>query len=97
MGADGARGDIVLWMLARNNMFEKLPDYVDIDIDIVNEAYEVVKAHIRSNQVAIDQLVDVLMEKDTLGSDEFRAILSEYVEISEEQRETAAWTELATA
>ncbi|KAF0918952.1 hypothetical protein E2562_027503 [Oryza meyeriana var. granulata] len=68
----------------------------DPDCDIVNEAYEVVKAYIRSNHMAIGQLVDVLIEKETLGSDKFRVILSEYVDTSKEQRETTAWTELVT-
>ncbi|KAF0901748.1 hypothetical protein E2562_006214 [Oryza meyeriana var. granulata] len=91
-------GDVVMRMLARNNMSEKLAADIDRTVKaIVDEAYEVAKAHIRRNRAAIDQLVDVLMEEETLGGDEFRAILSEYVDIHKEQRETAARTELATA
>uniref|UniRef100_J3MCN2 AAA+ ATPase domain-containing protein n=2 Tax=Oryza brachyantha TaxID=4533 RepID=J3MCN2_ORYBR len=91
-------GDVVLRMLARNSMSEKLAADVDRAVKaIVDEAYEVAKAHVRRNRAAIDQLVDVLMEKETLGGGEFRAILSEHVDIGKAQRETAARTELATA
>uniref|UniRef100_A0A0D9WNK2 AAA+ ATPase domain-containing protein n=1 Tax=Leersia perrieri TaxID=77586 RepID=A0A0D9WNK2_9ORYZ len=73
-------GDVVMRMLARNSMSESLAADIDAAVKgIVDEAYEVAKAHVRRNRAAIDQLVDVLMEKETLGGDEFRAILSESV------------------
>ncbi|PUZ61449.1 hypothetical protein GQ55_4G277800 [Panicum hallii var. hallii] len=91
-------GDVVLRMLARNSMSEKLAADIDGAVKhIIDQAYEVAKEHVRRNRAAIDQLVDVLMEKETLSGDEFRAILSEYVDIAKEQRETAARTELVTA
>jgi cell division protease FtsH len=91
-------GDVVMRMLARNSMSEKLAADIDAAVKrIVDHAYEVAKEHVRRNRAAIDQLVDVLMEKETLSGDEFRAILSEHVDIGKEQRETAARTELVTA
>jgi cell division protease FtsH len=47
---------------------------------IIGDAYEVAKKHVRNNREAIDKLVDVLLEKETLTGDEFRAILSEYTD-----------------
>ncbi|CAL5046954.1 unnamed protein product [Urochloa decumbens] len=91
-------GDVVMRMLARNSMSERLAADIDAAVKgIVDRAYEVAKEHVRRNRAAIDSLVDVLMEKETLSGDEFRAILSEYVDIGKEQRETAARTELVTA
>ncbi|CAM0913608.1 unnamed protein product [Alopecurus aequalis] len=91
-------GDVVLRMLARNSMSERLAADIDRTVKaIVDEAYEVAKAHIRRTRPAIDQLVDVLMEKETLTGDEFRAILSEYVDIGKEQRDTAARTDMVMA
>ena len=79
--------DVVMRMLARNSMSEKLAADIDRAVKhIIDQAFE-----------ATDQLVDVLMEKETLTGDEFRAILSEYVDIGKEQRDTAARTELVTA
>ncbi|OMO79302.1 Peptidase M41 [Corchorus capsularis] len=73
--------DVVLRMLARNNMSEKLAEDIDSSVrKIIESAYEVAKNHIRNNRDAIDKLVEVLLEKETLTGDEFRAILSEFVD-----------------
>lgn len=74
-------GDVVLRMLARNSMSEKLAEDIDSAVRrIVENAYEIAKNHIRNNREAIDKLVEVLQEKETLTGDEFRAILSEFTE-----------------
>ncbi|OMP09999.1 Peptidase M41 [Corchorus olitorius] len=73
--------DVVLRMLARNNMSEKLAEDIDSSVKkIIESAYEVAKNHTRNNRDAIDKLVEVLLEKETLTGDEFRAILSEFVD-----------------
>lgn len=75
-------GDVVLRMLARNQMSEKLAEDIDASVrHIIERAYEIAKNHIRNNREAIDKLVDVLLEKETLTGDEFRAILSEFTNI----------------
>ncbi|EXB31964.1 ATP-dependent zinc metalloprotease FTSH 6 [Morus notabilis] len=74
-------GDMVLRMLARNSISEKLAEDIDSAVRrIVGNAYEIAKNHIRNNREAIDKLVEVLQEKETLTGDEFRAILSEFTE-----------------
>ncbi|CAM8903509.1 unnamed protein product [Rhodiola kirilowii] len=74
--------DVVLRMLARNNMSEKLAEDIDASVrNIVQNAYEVAKTHIRNNRAAIDHIVDVLLEKETLSGEEFRALLSEFTNI----------------
>lgn len=78
--------DVVLRMLARNSMSEKLAEDIDASVrNIIEKAYEVAKYHIRNNREAIDTLVEVLLEKETLSGDEFRAILSEFVDISSDK------------
>ncbi|XVF16627.1 hypothetical protein REPUB_Repub10bG0048800 [Reevesia pubescens] len=73
--------DVVLRMLARNSMSEKLAEDIDSSVrKIIESAYEVAKNRIRNNRDAIDKLVEVLLEKETLTGDEFRAILSEFVD-----------------
>ncbi|OIT39640.1 PREDICTED: ATP-dependent zinc metalloprotease FTSH 6, chloroplastic [Nicotiana attenuata] len=75
-------GDVVLRMLARNQMSEKLAEDIDASVrHIIERAYEIAKNHIRNNREAINKLVDVLLEKETLTGDEFRAILSEFTNI----------------
>ncbi|KAL4577827.1 hypothetical protein LXL04_013941 [Taraxacum kok-saghyz] len=71
--------DVVLRMLARNSMSEKLAEEIDMAVKcIIEKAYEIAKSHIRNNRDAMDKLVDVLQEKETLSGDEFRAILGEF-------------------
>ncbi|GMN42232.1 hypothetical protein TIFTF001_011441 [Ficus carica] len=73
--------DVVLRMLARNSMSEKLAEDIDTAVRcIVENAYEIAKNHIRNNREAIDKLVEVLLEKETLTGDEFRTVLSEFTE-----------------
>lgn len=75
--------DVVLRMLARNSMSEKLAEDIDTSVrHIVDSAYEIAKNHIRSNREAIHKLVEVLLEKETLTGDEFRSILSEFTDVS---------------
>lgn len=75
------QSDVVLRMLARNSMSEKLAEDIDSCVKkIISNAYEIAKNHVRNNREAIDKLVDVLLEKETLTGDEFRAILSEYTD-----------------
>ena len=77
----GHSSDVVLRMLARNSMSEKLAEDIDSSVKkIIESAYEVAKNHIRNNREAIDKLVEVLLEKETLTGDEFRTILSEFVD-----------------
>ena len=80
-------GDVIMRMMARNSMSEKLAEDIDAAIKRISDgAYEIALAHIRNNREAIDKLVEVLLEKETISGDEFRAILSEFVEIPVENR-----------
>lgn len=75
------QNDVVLRMLAKNSMSEKLAEEIDSCVKkIISNAYEIAKSHVRNNREAIDKLVDVLLDKETLTGDEFRAILSEYTD-----------------
>ncbi|CAI5492916.1 unnamed protein product [Closterium sp. Naga37s-1] len=85
MDPAGQGGDVIMRMMARNSMSEKLAEDIDAAVkSISDEAYEVALAHIRNNREAIDKIVEVLVEKETLSGDEFRAILSEFTEIPKE-------------
>lgn len=77
-------GDVVMRMMARNSMSEELQNSIDNQVKkIAAEAYEVALGHIRDNREAIDAIVEVLVEKETLTGNEMREILSQYTEIPE--------------
>ena len=52
--------------------------------------------HIRNNREAMDKIVEVLLEKETMSGDEFRAILSEFTEIPPENRVASSSTSTST-
>lgn len=90
--------DIVMRMLARNSMSEKLAEDIDTSVrDIIESAYEIAKNHVRNNREAIDKLVDVLLEKETLTGDEFRAILSEFADVSVQKIDRTPIREIISA
>ncbi|XP_060192811.1 ATP-dependent zinc metalloprotease FTSH 6, chloroplastic [Lycium barbarum] len=91
-------GDLVMRMLARNQMSEKLAEDIDASVrHIIERAYEIAKSHIRNNREAIDKLVDVLLERETLTGDEFRAILSEFTNIPSDNIKSKPIRELIEA
>ncbi|KAJ6992247.1 ATP-dependent zinc metalloprotease FTSH 6 [Populus alba x Populus x berolinensis] len=90
--------DVVLRMLARNSMSEKLAEDIDSSVrDIIERAYEIVKEQIRNNREAVDKMVEVLLEKETLSGDEFRAILSEFTDIHVDKTDRTPVRELINA
>ena len=78
-------GDMVMRMMARNSMSEKLARDIDVAVQkIADEAYAVALDQIRSNRAAIDAAVEALNETETLTGEEFRTILSRYTTIPAE-------------
>uniref|UniRef100_A0A061S2L7 Cell division protease FtsH n=1 Tax=Tetraselmis sp. GSL018 TaxID=582737 RepID=A0A061S2L7_9CHLO len=84
MDQSAQSGDMIMRMMARNSMSENLQKSIDTAVQkIATEAYEVALKHISENREAIDKITEILLEKETIDGDEFRAILSEYTTIPE--------------
>ena len=63
---------------------DEIASRIDIQVrSIVEQCYEEARAIIRDNRLAIDTLVDLLIEKETIDGDEFRKIVSEYTVVPE--------------
>merc|ERR1719329_1473033 len=78
-------GDMIMRMMARNSMSEKMAYDIDVAIQtIAEEAYEMALGHIRDNREAIEEIVDELQETETMDGDRFREILAKYAEIPAE-------------
>ena len=54
--------------------------------DIVESCYENACNIIRDNREVIDRLVDLLIEKESIGGDEFREIVGEYTVVPDKER-----------
>jgi len=84
-------GDMIMRMMARNSMSEKLQSAIDREVKrIADEAYQVALQQIRDNREAIDEAVEAIMEKETISGDEFRAIVEKYTEIPAENKKFLA-------
>ena len=78
-------GDMIMRMMARNAMSEKLANDIDVATKrIADEAYVVALRQIRDNREAIDVIVEELLEDETMTGERFREILGQYVTIPEE-------------
>ncbi|KAL6561515.1 ATP-dependent zinc metalloprotease FTSH 2, chloroplastic [Orobanche minor] len=87
MDSPAQSADVIMRMMARNSMSEKLAKDIDAAVKrISDEAYEIALKHIRNNREAMDKIVEILLEKETMTRDEFRGILSEFVKIPSENR-----------
>ncbi|KAK9815331.1 hypothetical protein WJX72_001887 [[Myrmecia] bisecta] len=79
--------DVIMRMMAKNSVSEELQKRIDDAVKkIASDAYEQALQHIRDNREAMDKIVEVLLEKETMTGDEFREILSRYTTIPEVNR-----------
>ncbi|CAL8470215.1 g9757 [Coccomyxa elongata] len=86
-------GDMIMRMMARNGTSESLQRKIDDAVKkIATEAYETALKHVRENREAIDKIVELLQEQETISGDEFREILSQYTKIPEENLKAAKST-----
>ena len=53
---------------------------------MVKECYEETYSIVSKNREAMDKIVDLLIEKETLDGEEFTSILSEFTNIPDKER-----------
>ncbi|MEM9004279.1 MAG: ATP-dependent zinc metalloprotease FtsH2 [Cyanobacteria bacterium P01_F01_bin.86] len=89
LSLESSQGEVFLgrdW-LNRSEYSEEIASRIDGQVRaIVDRCYEETMQIIRSNRMAIDRLVDLLIEKETIDGDEFRQIVSEYTLVPEKEQ-----------
>ncbi len=74
-------------LMNRSEYSEDVAARVDQEVrHIVQECYQQALQMIRENRAAVDRIVDILIEKETIDGEEFRRILSEYTTVPEKER-----------
>jgi len=74
-------------LMNRSEYSEEIASRIDAQVrEIVEQCHQNARKIIRDHRVAIDRLVDLLIEKETIDGDEFRQILSEYTDIPEKEQ-----------
>ena len=82
---DQQSGDMIMRMMAKNSMSEKLQNDIDVAVKrIADEAYVMALKHISDNREALDEIVEELLEVETMDGARFREILAKYATIPEE-------------
>jgi len=78
-------GDMIMRMMQRNSMSEKLANDIDVAVQkIAEKGYETALKQIQDNKDAMDVIVEELMVSETMTGERFREILGSYTEIPEE-------------
>ncbi|NER80252.1 MAG: ATP-dependent zinc metalloprotease FtsH [Leptolyngbya sp. SIO1D8] len=89
LSLESSQGEVFLgrdW-LNRSEYSEEIASRIDLQVRaIVDKCYDSTKQIIRDNRMAIDRLVDLLIEKETIDGDEFRQIVSEYTTVPEKEQ-----------
>jgi cell division protease FtsH len=83
--------DMIMRMMARNSVSENLQARIDTAVkEIATDAYEVALSQVASNREAMDAAVEVLLEKETMTGDEFRAVVAKFATIPQENIDAVA-------
>ncbi|BEV36182.1 ATP-dependent zinc metalloprotease FtsH [Synechococcus sp. M16CYN] len=74
-------------LMSRNEISESISQQIDVQVrSMVKCYYDETIALIAANREAMDQLVEILIEKETMSGDEFKLVVSEFVDIPEKER-----------
>lgn len=76
-------------LMTRSDLSDAVAAKIDLAVrQIVSTCYQETKNIVIQHRDCIDRLVDVLIEKETLDGDEFRSIVSEFVDVPHKERFT---------
>ncbi len=89
MSLESQQGEVFLgrdWM-TRSEYSEEIASRIDAQVrSIVEHCYEEACRIIRENRAAIDRVVDLLIEKESIDGEEFRQIVAEYTVVPEKEQ-----------
>jgi cell division protease FtsH len=88
LSLESQSGEVFLgrdWM-SRSEYSEEIASRIDAQVrELIQHAYEDAIRIMRENRTVIDRLVDLLIEKETIGGEEFRQIVAEYTVVPEKE------------
>ena len=74
-------------LMSRSDMSESISQQIDIQVrNMVKRCYEDTVAVVAANREAMDRLVELLIEKETMDGDEFAAIVAEFTSVPDKER-----------
>jgi cell division protease FtsH len=89
LSLESQQGEVFLgrdWT-TRSEYSEVIASRIDAQVrSIVEHCYDDARRIVREQREAVDRLVDLLIERETIDGDEFRRIVSEYAEVPEKEQ-----------
>jgi len=89
LSLEGQQGDVFLGrdLMSRSEYSDEIAARIDAQVrELIQHAYEEAIHLVRDHRAAVDRLVDLLVEKETIDGEEFRQILAEYTTVPEKER-----------
>jgi cell division protease FtsH len=89
LSLESQEGEVFLGgnMMTRAEYSESIAARIDEQVrHIVEQCHDDARRIIQENRVAIDRLVDLLIEKETIDGAEFRQIVAEYADVPEKEQ-----------
>ena len=89
LSLEGQGGEVFLGggLMSRSEYSEEVASRIDDQVrQIIEHSHQIARKLVRDNREVMDRLVELLIEKETIGGDELRQIVAEYVEVPEKER-----------
>ena len=89
LSLEGQQADVFLGrdLMSRSEYSDEIAARIDAQVrELIQHAYEDAIHIVRDHRAAVDRLVDLLVEKETIDGEEFRQILAEYTTVPEKER-----------
>ncbi len=89
LSLEGQNSEVFLGagLMNRTEYSNEIASRIDREVrEIVDRCYQEALRLIRENRAAIDRVVDILIDRETMSGDEFRQIVAEYTVVPEKER-----------
>ncbi len=89
LSLEGQQADVFLGrdLMSRSEYSDEIAGRIDAQVrELIQHAYEEAIIIVRDHRAAVDRLVDLLVEKETIDGEELRHILAEYTTVPEKER-----------
>ena len=74
-------------LMSRSDVSESISQQIDVQVrNMVKRCYDETVEIVAANREAMDRLVELLIEKETMDGDEFKAVLAEFTTVPEKDR-----------
>ncbi|MEO0373931.1 MAG: ATP-dependent zinc metalloprotease FtsH2 [Cyanobacteria bacterium P01_A01_bin.17] len=89
MSLESQQGEVFLGrdLMTRSEYSDEIAARIDGQVrELIQHAYEEAMRIVRENRTVIDRLVDLLVERETIGGEELRQIVAEYTVVPDKER-----------